>query len=153
MDVLEATQPVGQTNLVGTLHELAERIRRRALVVVLSDFLGSRSPQPLVEALGHLQHRKHEVIALQVLDPAELTFPFSDAGQIEDQESGRLVTADAEAVRRHYLDSINAYLDVLRVGCQSRQIGYALADTARPFHDFLATYLTQRQSLGRIAVR
>jgi hypothetical protein len=87
-----------------------------------------------------------------MLDPAELNFPFTDAGQIEDQETGRIVTADAEAVRRHYLESIARYLDGLKVGCQMRQIGYALADTSQPFHEFLATYLTRRQAMGRITI-
>ncbi|HTU24970.1 MAG TPA: DUF58 domain-containing protein [Pirellulales bacterium] len=153
MQALESITPAGETDLPAALHSLAEGIRRRGLVVVLSDcFSGGTDPRALLDALVHLRHRKHEVIVLQVLDPAELEFPFTDAGQIEDLESGRLVTADAEAVRRHYLESIGRYLDALRLGCQSRQIGYALADTAQPFHEFLAAYLSRRQALGRANV-
>ncbi|HEY1785754.1 MAG TPA: DUF58 domain-containing protein, partial [Pirellulales bacterium] len=145
MQALETVEAAGETDLPAALHALAEGIHRRGLVIVLSDcFGGQADPDPLLKALVHLRHRKHEVIVLQILDPAELTFPFADAGQIEDQESGRIITADAEAVRRHYLESIGRYLDALKLGCQSRQIGYALADTSQPFHEFLATYLTRR---------
>src|ERR1700736_3449450 len=75
MEALEHVEPGGETDLAGTFHELAERIQRRALVIVLSDLLGSDpNPQPLLDALGHLRHRKHEVVVLQLLDPAELKF-------------------------------------------------------------------------------
>jgi uncharacterized protein (DUF58 family) len=154
MEALEAVQPGGETDLPGTFHELAERINRRALVIVISDFFGSGSdPTELLESLGHLRHRKHEVVCLQVLDPAELKFPFADAGQIEDQETGRVITADAEAVRRHYLKAVTKYIDALRTGCQMREIGYALAETSQPFHAFLAEYLTRRQSMGGVVLR
>jgi len=153
MQALESVEAEGETDLPAALHTLAEGIHRRGLVIVLSDcFGGQADPDPLLKALVHLRHRKHEVIVLQILDPAELTFPFTDAGQIEDQETGRIITADAEAVRRHYLASIGNYLDALKLGCQSRQIGYVLADTSQPFHEFLATYLTRRQGLGRANV-
>ncbi len=150
---LEQVTPSGQTDLPGTFHELAERINRRALVIVISDLFGpAADPAALLESLGHFRHRKHEVIVLQTLDPAELSFPFRDAGQIEDSETGRIVTADAEAVRRHYLQAITKYIDTVRTGCQLREIGYALASTDQPFHTFLAEYLTRRQSMGGVPI-
>jgi len=117
------------------------------LVVVLSDlFSGSTAgPEDLLHALGHLRHKKHELIVLQVLDQAELTFPFRDAGQIENIETGLSISSDADAVRNHYLQQLNAYLDELRNGCLSRKIGYSLTDTTQPFDLFLGTYLTRRQ--------
>jgi len=147
LEQLENVRPEGQTDLARTFHELAETMKRRALVVVLSDlFAGTGADTaPLVDALGHFRHKKQEVVVLHILDQAELSFPFRDAGQIENIETGFTIAADAEAVRSHYLEQLAAYLDALRRGCLSREIGYALADTTEPFDLFLGTYLTRRQ--------
>ena len=151
LDQLENTEASGTTDLPRTFHDLAERMNRRALVIVLSDLLdcdGNRGEDPagaLIDALGHFRHRKHEAVVLQMLDPAELTFPFENIGVLEDMETGGRVNADAEALRQHYLDQLNQYLDGLRKGCLSREIGYALADTSEPFDVFLGTYLQRRQ--------
>ena len=85
MEKLEKTQPGGETSLSETFHQLAETIKRRALVVVLSDLFDD--PDELVGALKHFRHKKHEVIVFQMLDPAEVTFPFDDVTRIEDMEN------------------------------------------------------------------
>ncbi len=151
-ETLEATQPAGRTNLVRTLHELADRLNRRALVVLLSDLFGDGDDGPagaqeLVDAIGHFRHRKHEVIVLQILDPAELEFPFRDAGQIQDIETDHLVAADAEAIRRHYLEQVTAYIEALRRGCLSRRMSFETANTREPFSDFLARFLSHRSAM------
>ncbi|MEX1017975.1 MAG: hypothetical protein WDZ31_14640, partial [Phycisphaeraceae bacterium] len=65
-------------------------------------------------------------------------------------ETGQEIMADAEAIRSHYLEQLNAYLDALRNGCLSREIGYALADTSEPFDVFLGTYLSRRAHMGAL---
>ena len=143
---LEDAKPAGKTDLPRTFHALAERMKRRALVVVLSDlFSGQGGGDEVVEALGHMRHRKHEVVVLQLLDRAELEFPFRDASEIEDMETAHRVASDAEAIRLHYLDQLNGYLETLRSGCVSRGIEYALTDTSAPFDAFLGAYLSRRQ--------
>ena len=146
LEQLEHLEPGGQTDLPRTFHELAERMKRRALVVVLSDlFSGTGDARQLVDAISHLRHRKHEVVVLQILDRAELQFPFRNASQIEDMETDRLIEADAEALRNHYLRSLGDYLDQVRHGCLRHGAEYALADTTQPFDMFLGAYLTRRQ--------
>ena len=88
-----------------------------------------------------------------ILDRAELTFPFDDATQIEDVETGRLVSADAAALRNEYLRRLNDYIDTVRGGCQSHGVGYALADTSEPFDMFLGTYLSKRLHLAKKEIR
>ena len=145
LEQLEGVAPAGRTDLPRAFHELAERMTRRALVVVLSDlFSGDGDVRELIDALSHLRHRKHEVVVLQVLDRAELAFPFRDATQIEDVETTRLIAADAEALRNHYLEALQHYLDAIRGGCLSHGVEYALADTSQPFDMFLGAYLTRR---------
>jgi hypothetical protein len=145
MERLEGITTGEETNLSQTFHELAERLKRRALVVVISDLFDD-APQ-LVSALKHFRHKKHEVVVFQTLDVAELTFPFDDVTRIEDLETHREVTSDPRALRKAYLDELGAFLDAVRQGCFNAQIDYALADTSRPFDQFLGTYLARRQMM------
>lgn len=145
LEQLEEVQPGGSTDLAAAFHELAETMKRRALVVVLSDLFSGESTDELIEAVGHLRYRKHEVVVMQILDRAELEFPFENAGEIEDLETHRTIAADAEAVRRHYLDRLQDYIDTLRTACLRREVGYAVADTSEPFDRFLGAYLARRQ--------
>ena len=92
MEKLEQTQAGAETSLSKVFHELAETLKRRALVVILSDLFDD--PTELVSALKHFRHKKHEVIVFQVLDPAEVTFPFDDVTRIEDMETHREITSD-----------------------------------------------------------
>jgi uncharacterized protein (DUF58 family) len=146
MEKLEQTQPGGETTLSDTFHELAESIKRRALVVVLSDLFDD--PQQLLGALQHFRHKKHEVIVFQVLDPAEVTFPFDDITRIEDMENHREITSDPRAFRKAYLDELAKFLDAVRDGCRSARIDYTVAQTDQRFDLFLGTYLARRQALN-----
>jgi uncharacterized protein (DUF58 family) len=146
MEKLERTAPGGETSLSETFHQLAETIKRRALVVVISDLFDD--PEALVGALKHFRHKKHEVIVLHTLDPAEVTFPFDDITRIEDMEDRREVVSDPRAFRKTYLEELARFLDVIRGGCLGAQIDYALAETDRRFDAFLGTYLARRQTLS-----
>jgi uncharacterized protein (DUF58 family) len=146
MEKLEQAAPGGETGLAETFHELAEGVKRRALVVVLSDLFDD--PQKLVAALEHFRHKKHEVVVFHTLDPAELTFPFDDVTRIEDMESRREVVSDPRAFRKAYLEELARFLDTVRGGCLSAQIDYAVARTDQRFDAFLGTYLARRQLTG-----
>jgi uncharacterized protein (DUF58 family) len=146
MEKLEQTQPGGETSLSATFHQLAESIKRRALVVVISDLFDD--PANLVEALKHFRHKKHEVVVFQTLDPAELHFPFDDVTRIEDLETGREVVSDPRAFRKAYLEELARFQGALRAGCRGAQIDYALAETDKPFDLFLGPYLARRQALS-----
>lgn len=142
MESLEQTRAGGETKLSDVFHQLAESIARRALVVILSDLFDD--PERLVSALKHFRHKKHEVIVLHTLDPAEISFPFDDASQIEDLETGRLITGDPRAFRKAYLDEFDLFTTTLRAGCEASQIDYELAETSQPFDLFLGRYLAKR---------
>ncbi|HJT78193.1 MAG TPA: DUF58 domain-containing protein [Gemmataceae bacterium] len=146
MERLEATQPGGETSLSKTFHQLAETIKRRALVVVVSDLFDDADE--LVGALKHFRHKKHEVVVFHTLDPAEMSFPFDDVTRIEDMENAREVVSDPRAFRKAYLEEMGRFLERVRTGCQAAQIDYALAETDKPFDLFLGTYLARRQALS-----
>ena len=146
MDLLEKTEPGNETNLGDTFHKLAETIKRRSLVVIISDLFDDGDE--LVSGLKHFRHKKHDVIVFQTLDPAELTFPFEDVSRIEDLEIGREITSDPRAFRNGYLEELGNFLELVRCGCLTSQIDYALAETNMKFDTFLGTYLAKRQMLG-----
>ena len=145
MDLLEKTEPGNETKLGDTFHKLAETIKRRSLVVIISDLFDDADE--LVSGLKHFRHKKHDVIVFQTLDPAELTFPFEDVSCIEDMETGREITSDPRALRNGYLEELGNFLDLVRGGCLTSQIDYALAETNMKFDTFLGTYLAKRQML------
>ncbi len=146
MEQLEDTTPGGETSIAETFHQLAETIKRRALVVVISDLFDD--PAALVAALKHFRHKKHEVVVLHVLDPSERTLPFDDITLIEDLETKREVISDPRAFRKAYLEELDKFLDTIRTGCLSSQIDYALADTSERFDGFLGNYLAKRQRMS-----
>ncbi|MBI3461529.1 MAG: DUF58 domain-containing protein [Planctomycetes bacterium] len=143
MEQLEDTTPGGETSLAETFHQLAETIKRRALVVVISDLFDD--PDAVVAALKHFRHKKHEVIIFHTLDPAELSFPFDDITLIEDLETKREVMSDPRAFRKAYLEEFDRFATTIRGGCLGSQIDYGVAHTDQRFDAFLGRYLATRQ--------
>jgi uncharacterized protein (DUF58 family) len=146
MERLEKTAAGDDTTLSETFHQLAETIKRRALVIVLSDLFDDADK--LVGALKHFRHKHHDVIVFHTLDPAELAFPFEDVSRIEDLESHREVVGDPRAFRKAYLEEVARFQDTIRLGCLDAQIDYVLAETDKPFDLFLGSYLARRQLLS-----
>jgi uncharacterized protein (DUF58 family) len=144
LDELDRLQPAGETDLAAALHALAQTIKRRALVVVLSDLFTAGDTKKILDAIAHLRHHKHEVIVMQVLDPAEREFPFQTATEIEDLETHQVVAADGELFRREYLRRLGDFLDTVRRSCARHDVEHVLADTSQPFDLFLGTYLSRR---------
>ena len=146
MDTLEKTKAGGETSLAVTLHRLAESLKRRSLVIILSDLFDD--PEKLVGALKHFRHARHEVVVMQILDPAEVTFPFDDVTRIEDMENGREVTSDPRAFRNAYLEEFGRFLETVRGGCRSAGIDHVVAQTDQRFDLFLGNYLARRQGMS-----
>jgi uncharacterized protein (DUF58 family) len=139
---LEALQPAGPTNLPAGLGALAQRLKRRGLLVIISDLL--TEPGAALDAIAYFAHRKHEVLVLHVLDPAELNFAFERPAMFADLESGRQFEADPARVRDPYLAALRALLDRYQRGFAANAIDYAVFDTATPLEFSLAKYLARR---------
>ena len=103
--------------------------------------------EKLIAALKHFRHKKHEVIALQILDPAEVSFPFDDVTRIEDMETAREVTSDPQAFRNAYLEEFGKFMNLLRAGCRGAGIDLVTAQTNQRFDLFLGNYLARRQAM------
>lgn len=130
------------TNLGPPLKRITEIVRKRGMVVVLSDFL---TPLDELEAgLLSLSACGHEVIVFQVLDPAELTFKFEAPAMFEDAESGRTVFVDPATARAEYQRRFEAHGAALRAICQRLGVGWNQIVTDRPLELALFDFLRQR---------
>jgi uncharacterized protein (DUF58 family) len=146
MEALERTKPGRETGISATFHRLAESIKRRSMVMIFSDLFDDT--EEMVSALKHFRHKKHEVIVFQVLDPAEVNFPFEDVTRIEDIENHREVTSDPRAFRNAYLAEFGKFLDAVRNGCRTAGIDHVAVQTDQRFDLFLGNYLARRQAMS-----
>ncbi len=135
--------PRGQTDVAMNIHRLAEEIQRRALVVIISDFFDDI--EALRRALAHFKRRKHDVIVHQLLDPAELEFPFRDLGNFEDLERGTTIITNPRAVRRAYQEAVADFLKQLQGVSASLDLDYNLITTDQPIPPFIQQHLNRRQ--------
>jgi uncharacterized protein (DUF58 family) len=145
-DVIEEAQPQGTTGLPQVLHELAETIRQRALVVIVSDLFVD--PAELAGAFGHLRFRRHDIAAFHLLDPQELAFTFQRPTRFLDLEGGGAIFADPVEIAARYQTAITTYLDELRRIVLENGIDYHRVLTDEPYEQVLARFL-----VGRAAAR
>lgn len=132
----------GRSDVAMPLDGLAARMRRRGLVVLVSDLLDE--PGGVIEGLKHLRFRGSDVLVFQVLDPAELTFPFESAARFRDLESADEAPVVPARVRRRYLQEIEALVERYRDALRPAGIGYHLLRTDRPLDTALPAYLAAR---------
>lgn len=141
---LDALKPGGQSDLASIYHELAERLPRRSLVILLTDLFDD--PQRIAAGLRHLRHRRHEVILLHLLDDAELNFPYRGLIDFRDLETGEQMEVEAELVRDAVQESVREFIAHWRRICGDARIDYHVLNTAGPFDRALAAYLVRRMS-------
>ncbi len=142
MGRIERAQTLPRTDIGRTLHDLAERMQRRSLIVLLSDLLDE--PDRVVRGLQHFRHRRHEVIVFHVMDPAEITFPFRDHVVFEGLEGEGKLNADPHALRAAYLEAVEEHMAAIRRGCRDLSMDYTLLRTDEAVDDALARYLSER---------
>lgn len=145
LDRLARLTPGGDTNLSATFHELAERFRRRGLVIVISDLWDE--PDEVLNSLRHFRHRRHEVIVFHVLDNAERELGFRGPARLRDLETGRELTIDARTAGARYRDSVRTFCERFERGCHEARIDYHLLTTDQPYDRALMAYLTRRRCL------
>jgi len=145
MRQLEQLAPGRQTNVAQTLHHLAGRLKRRGLVVLVSDLYDEQ--QEVIRALHHFRHRRHEVILFHVFDKAEIEFPFRDLASFIDLETGERIQVEPLDVRDAYVEQFRAFVDDYRRACAEMQIDYVATDTSVPYDYMLSRYIAARGRL------
>jgi len=131
-----------KTSLAPIFHDLAERLVRRSLVVVLSDLFDD--VPDILAGLRHLRHKRHDVLVLQVLDGAELDFPFQEATLFRGLEQPTELLTDPRSLRQGYLAEVQRFMDGLRQGCREQNIDYVQLRTDTNLSVALSSYLAQR---------
>ena len=139
---LAAFAPKGQTSIATVLNDMARQIRRKGLVIVISDFFDDEAK--VLEGIQHLRFGGSEVIVFHVMDPWELEFPFTGQIEFEGLENiPKILTRPAE-VRKSYLREVESFRLRLRDGCERNNCHYTLVNTAQPLHEVLSAYLAFR---------
>ena len=139
---LNGLKPANVTNVAKPLHELAESLRKRGMVILISDLLDD--PDAVIRGLKHFQFRGTDVIVFHVLDPDEIEFPFDRATRFEDLETSEEVMAVPAAVRDSYLREIGRFIERYKRELGASGIDYQLLSTSRPLELALLSYLSTR---------
>jgi uncharacterized protein (DUF58 family) len=151
MGVLQRETAGRSTNIVKPLEQIADSVRKRGLIVLISDLLAPIDQ--LRGKLGYLRSRGHDVVVLRVLDSAEVGFTFTKPGMFHDVESGRTLYIDPTAAKNEYLQRFAAHAAELRSACIGLGIDFAQMTTDRPLELALFDLLQARLRRGRRSAR
>jgi len=146
LQALEGLKPGGETNVGSVLHDAAERIKRRGLIILISDLIDREDE--IASGLQHFRHNQHEVMVIHTMDDAELNFPYDRITRFKDMEGAGRVVANPKSLRKRYLERINMFTERIKADCFERKIDYSLAPTTEPYDRFLAAYLDKRSRIG-----
>jgi hypothetical protein len=140
---LEKRGPAGDTNVGKILDDIAGQIKRRGLVVLISDLLDE--PELVLKGLRQFRFKGNDVIVFHVMDPAEIDLPFDGNILFEDLEASKLeIIADPRSIRATYQEVVQEFIRDMRKQCHDDAIDYQLISTATPLDQALASYLSWR---------
>ncbi len=142
ISTLDRAAPAGASNVGRAMHEIADRLERRALVIVLSDFF--TAPETVRVGLSHLRHGRHEVMAMQVTDRDEEEFPFRTWRRFRGLEGETPYLAEPALVRQAYLDRLGRHRTALRDACHSLKAEFEHLVTDQPLGERLVSVLRRR---------
>jgi len=145
---LDRAEAGREGELAAPLLTATERLRRRGIVVVVSDLY--EEPDRVAAAVRPLRFRGHDVIVFHLLDPAERDFPFDEASSFEDLESGERLPVVPEALRAEYQELVRRHIEALGRLLLDSRVDYALLDTSVPLDFALFRYLAARERLRRV---
>ncbi|HVZ48545.1 MAG TPA: DUF58 domain-containing protein [Gemmatimonadaceae bacterium] len=141
-------QPSGRTELLGPLRKLSESVRRRSIVLLISDLY--QDPDQVFDAIDHLRGRGNDLICFHLLDRDEIEFPFDEAGNFIDVETGTRLPLIPGYLRQQYRALVQEHTTKLRDIARERRVDYARFDTSRPIADALYAYLGARERFNRV---
>lgn len=151
MHELQQSSPDNRSDVSDVFHRLAEQIRKRGLIVLVSDLFVDK--EVLLESLRHFRHRRHEVVVFHVLHDHELTFPFSDNTLFKGLEVDQELLTEPRALRKSYLETLDEFLHDVRKVCSSCGIDYVQMNTKDSLDAALSAYLAFRMRTMRAGKR
>ena len=143
VQTLENTACTLESSLAPLLHNIAEELGHRGMVILVSDLF--EKTDELIKALHHFRHRRHEVLLLQIMSQDELSFPFRKWTLFKNMESpAHRLRLDPALMRRQYLDAVANHLAAIRKAAGAMRISHVLLNTSHPFDEALTLYLAKR---------
>ena len=146
LSALNQIQPGGTTTTSKCLDSVAEKIKKRGLTIIISDFFDDMNS--ILTALKHIHYKKNEVIVFQILDPIEKSFGFDRDSIFVDLETNEQMTTQPHQIQRAYQEAMNEYLNKLKTECLNFGIEYNLIDTSQPFDKALMSYFAKRAKMN-----
>jgi uncharacterized protein (DUF58 family) len=140
--IMEQSPAAGESSMGPIFHDLAERIKKRGLILIISDFFDD--VDALLLGLKHFRHRRHEVLLMQVIDPAEQDFPFRDPTLFKGLENWPQMMTDPKSLKAAYQREFESFLTQLRRGCRDLHMDHLLLRTSSPLDVALSTFLASR---------
>jgi uncharacterized protein (DUF58 family) len=141
---LEGLEPRGRTDIYGALHEVAAKLNRRGLFILISDFLDDAGR--VEKGVRHLHSRKNDIMAFHVADRTELDLPFSKVTLFRDLEEELEITTDPREIRKEYRAAVKSHLKRVREVCHANGADYDLFLTDEPLEQSLVRYLARREA-------
>ena len=138
-------EPSDKTDISVALHEMADRIKRRGLVVILSDLLDEADK--IISGLKHFRYNNHEVIVFHILDPRERDFAFPREAIFKDMETGEEMTTLPYQIKKHFRGAVEGFANEIAAACRQSNIDYHPIDTSMPFDKALYAFLSKRERL------
>jgi|SRR5262245_24945334 len=142
VNILNKVPVRDKTHMGPIFHDLAERLTRRSIVVLISDLFDE--PADVLGGLRHLGYKRHEVVVLHVLDGAELDFPFQEPTLFRGLEQAPELLTDPRSLRQGYLEQVSAFLTELQEGCRAQNMDYVRLRTDSDLGVVLSAYLAHR---------
>ena len=143
---LESTKPGGDTSISEVFHRLAETIKKRSLLIIISDLFDNEIE--VMRSLRHFRHKKHEVIIFHIFDRYEQEFPFDRLSNFIDLETGERLQIDPRYVRDEYMKQMKEFIDSYKRDCSESFIEYVATNTSIPFDFMLTNYMAKRKRLS-----
>jgi uncharacterized protein (DUF58 family) len=142
MNLLAAFEPREQTNIAAVLHELANQIRRKGIVILISDLFDDE--EQVLRGIQHLRFSGSEVVVFHTMDPFELEFPFQGMVEFEGLEGAARIVTRPKDIRKSYLREVEAFRLRIREGCERNNVHYVLVNTGQAVSEVIAAYLAFR---------
>jgi len=144
IDELSSASTRAKTSMGAVLHELAERLTHRSLIVLISDLFDD--PDDVLKGLKHLRYRHHELIVWNLWDPAEIDFTFRGPTMFDGLESTGRLLVEPRSLRDRYREEVEAFQARLQAGCGRMQVDYVVFNTKSPLDVALSGYLATRSA-------
>ena len=143
MNTLGKIELGNNTKIKPILDQMAQRIKKRGLVILISDLLDD--PDEIMKGLSHFKHNKQEVIVFHILDKKEFDFDFKKRTKFIDMETGKTITTDPWHIRESYKERFDLYQKKYKLGCRKQKIDYVPLFTNHPLDFALSEYLKKRK--------